>query len=293
MPRTTLKQGDEIAVSTQTVHLQDGGTVNAELKAESYQSEVTPEEQAATPDAKFILTQTGEEGAMFTVESVSKRGIGKGDVDFQLEKEKREAAGTWTGMIKAERKSREEREKRSGSNLAENGGSIETTTMVQLQLTGMVDRTVDATNAYIARVSGRQQMVDFEYDRYKIDEGYCGPNAVPYKGPKELTRTSTTTATYDKDTRVYLEIGGTDGSISFSLPDIEGTTVHKYVHRSPCAEHDRANTNESTNDAATPGGSFSFSFPIDPSQPTIRGSVTVSAEDGSTTTYTWELSRRS
>ena len=109
-----------------------------------------------------------------------------------------------------------------------------------------------------------------------------------------MTRTSTTTATYDKETRVYVEIGGTDGSITFALPEVSGTTVHKYVHQSPCADHDRVNTNESTNeDAATVGGSFSFSFPIDPSQPTIRGSVTVSAEDGSTTTYTWELSRRS
>jgi len=48
-------------------------------------------------------------------------------------------------------------------------GSMDTDTTVQLQLTGMLDRTVDATNAYIASITGRQQMVDFEYDRYKID----------------------------------------------------------------------------------------------------------------------------
>jgi len=116
---------------------------------------------------------------------------------------------------------------------------------------------------------------------------------VPYKGPKEITRTSTTTATYAKETRAYLEIGENEGSVTFSLPDTTGTTVHKYVHKSPCAEHDRVNTNETTDDeAATIGGSFSFSFPVDPALKTIRGSVTVRGEDGSTTTYTWELSRR-
>jgi hypothetical protein len=142
-------------------------------------------------------------------------------------------------------------------------------------------------------VSGLQEAVDFEYDRYKIDEGYCGPNAVPYKGPKEITRTSTTTVNFNKQTRVYVEIGSSNGSISFSLPEQAGTAVHKYVHKSPCAEHDRANTNEAIDEeVATAGGSFSFSFPIDPSQRSVKGSITVVGEDGSMTTYRWELSRR-
>ena len=160
-------------------------------------------------------------------------------------------------------------------------------------MTGKLDRTVDATNAYIADVRGTQEMVDFEYDKYKIDEGYCGVNAVPYKGPKEITRTSTTTVNYNKETRVFVEIGGTGGTLTFSLPEITGTTVHKYVHKSPCPDHDRTNTNEAANeDAPTVGGSFSFSLPVNPSQKTIKGTLSVREEDGSTTVYTWELSRR-
>jgi hypothetical protein len=295
VPKTVLKPGEEIVISTETVHLQDGGKINAQMNAESYQAQISPESQAAKPEATFNFIQDGDENSSFHVESVSKRGIGKGDVDFQTEKEKEETtdAGIWTGTIKAERKQREEREKRSGANLAENGGYMETETNVQLQLTGRLDRTVDATNAYLADVSGSQQTVDFEYDRYKVDEGYCGANAVPYKGPKEMTRTSTTTANYNKETRVFVEIGGTEGTLTFSLPEITGTTVHKYVHKSPCAEHDRANTNEAINeDTPTAGGSFSFTFPVDPSQKTIKGSINVREEDGSTTTYRWELSRQ-
>ena len=290
--KTVLEPGEEVTISSETVHLQDKSKINAELTAEGYEGVVSPETQSAKPTARFTFSQSGDAAPSFHVESVSKRGIGRGDVEFQLGKEKEEtAAGTWTGIIKAERKQREEREKRSGANLAENGGHLETTTTIQLQLTGRIDRTVEATNAHIATVSGVQETVDHEYDRYKIDEGYCGPSAVPYKGPKEITRTSTTTANYNKEARVYLESGST-GTITFSLPETEGRTVHSYVHKSPCADHDRANTNEAIDEnTATVGGSFSFSFPVDPTQKSVKGTITVRGDDGSTTTYTWDLSR--
>ncbi len=295
VPKLALKPGEEIAVSAETVHLQDGGKINAQLRAEAYQGQITPEAQRAEPNATFTFTQEGEENSSFFVESVSKRGIGKGDVEFQTEKEKEESSpgGVWTGTITAERNQREEREKRSGANLAENGGYLETLTNVELQLSGRLDRSVEARNAYLANVTGKQEQIDFEYDRYKIDEGYCGPSAVPYKGPKEITRTSRTTADFNNETRVYVEIGGTGGTITFSLPETNGRTVHSYVHKSPCSEHDRANTNEAVNeDIPTVGGGFSFSFPVDPAQKTVKGTTTVREEDGSVTVYTWELSRR-
>lgn len=293
--KRTLQKGEEIVISAETVHLQDKSKINANLTAEAYESSVTPETQTATPDADFTFTQSGDGNPSFYVQSVSKRGIGKGEVEFQLEKEKEEPtqAGAWTGTISAERRQRTERETRVGANLAENGGYIEVLTSVKLQLTGRLDRTVEATNAHLASVSGTQEQTDYEYDRYKIDEGYCGPNAVPYKGPKEITRTSKTTADYNKETRVYVEIGSTGGTITFSLPETNGRTVHSYVHKSPCAEHDRANTSEAFDeDAATVGGSFSFSFPVSPAQKIIKGTITVREDDGAETVYTWELSRR-
>jgi hypothetical protein len=296
VPKTTLKPGEEITVSTETVHLQDGGKVNAQMNAEAYPGQVTPESQSAAPNASFTFTnEATEDHSTFMVRSTSKRGIGRGDVEFQVEKEKEEPAetGVWTGTITAERKQREEREKRSGANLAENGGYLETATNVQVKLTGRRDASVDATNAYFGLVTGEQVQVDYEYDRYKIDEGYCGPNAVPYKGPKEITRTSRTSVDFDKETRVYVDIGRADGSITFSLPETPGRTVHSYVHKSPCAEHDRVNTNEAINeDVPTPGGNFSFSFQFDPAQKSIKGSLTVRETDGGTTTYSWELTRR-
>ena len=134
---------------------------------------------------------------------------------------------------------------------------------------------------------------DYEYDRYKVDEGYCGPSAVPYKGPKEITRTSTTKAAYNKETRVFVEAGPAGGTMTFSLPEINGTTLHSYVHRSPCAEHDLANTKEATDkEVPTAGGSFSFSFAIPAGQKSAKGTITVKGEDGSVTVYSWELTRR-
>jgi hypothetical protein len=292
-PKLTLEPGEQVEIRAETVHLAEGGKVNAQLSAEAYQGSATPESQRGAPAATFTFTQEGEGASSFYVESISRRGIGKGDVEFHLKKEKEAAeGGVWTGTITAERKQREEREKRSGANLAENGGYVETATSVRIKLTGRRDASVDATNAYLGLVTGRQEQVDYEYDRYKIDEGYCGANAVPYKGPKEITRTSRTIADFNQEARVYVEAGGTDGSITFSLPEAEGRTVHAYVHKSPCAEHDRANTNEAIDEGvATVGGSFSFSFPVDPAQKSIRGSINVREDDGGITTYTWELTR--
>ena len=246
VPKTTLEIGEEIAIAAETIHLQDKSKVNAQLNAEGFGGQATPDSQRATPAARVTFIQEGDSDSSVEVKSISKRGIGEANIDFKVKKEKEDestGAGLWTGTITAKREHRSERDKRSGANLEENGGYTTTFTNVQLKLTGQLDRTVEATNAHIANVSGVQEMVDYEYDRYVVDEGYCGPNAVPYKGPKQVTRTSVTTANYNKDTRVFVEIGGTSGSLTFSLPESTGRTVHKYVHKSPCAEHDRVNSN--------------------------------------------------
>jgi hypothetical protein len=296
VPKTTLEDGEEVAISAETVHLQDKTKVNAQLNAEGFLGQATPEIQRAAPTGRVTFTQEGDKDSMIEIKSISKCGIGEATIEFKVKKEKEEdstEAGVWTGTITAKREHREERDKRSGANLEENGGYATTTTNVQLRLTGQLDRTVEATNAHIANVTGVQEMVDFEYDRYKVDEGYCGPNAVPYKGPKQITRTSTTTASYNKDARVFVEIGGTSGSLTFSLPEITGRTVHKYVHKSPCAAHDRVNSNEAIDEEApTTDVSFSFSFPVDPAQKVVKGTITITEEDGSTTTYSWELTRQ-
>ncbi len=292
VPKLDLEEGEQVEIYAESVHIFEKTRLNAQLKGEAFGGEVTPEEEAGEPDVTFAFTRSGEDDASFDVTSISKRGIGKGDVEFQTKKEEIETVGSWAGIIRVESKKREEREKRSGANLAENGGHIETVTNVQLQLTGRLDRNVDANNAYIAGVTGTQELIDHEYDRYLVDEGYCGANAVPYKGPKEITRTSTTTATYGNDTRVFVEAAATGGTITFSLPEINGTTLHKYFHRSPCADHDRANSNDATNeDVPTPGGDFSFSFSVEPGQRSAKGTAIVRGDDGSVTVYSWELIR--
>ena len=292
VPKLDLEEGEQVEVSAESVHIFDKTKLNAQLKGEAYGGEVTPEEDAGRPVVTFGFTSSGESGASLYVQSVSKRGIGKGEVEFLTKEDEPEAAGNWKGVIRVESKKREEREKRSGANLAENGGYIDTVTNVQLNMTGRLDRSVDANNAYIAAVTGTQELIDHEYDRYLVDEGYCGAAAVPFKGPKEILRTSTTTATYDRETRVYLEADTANGTVTFSLPEIDGTTLHKYVHRSPCPDHDRANTSETTNDGApVPGGSYTFSFPIDTRSKTATGSLTLPGDDGTVTTFTWELSR--
>jgi len=292
-PKTKLKPGEEVEVSAESTHKNDGGPVAGLLKATGSES-VTPEEQRGAR-ASFVLTglSEGTNPSSITVESVSKRGIGIGGLDFAPEKEEAEetlCAAGWTGVVTAERKRREEREKRSGDNLAENGGHLETTAKVQLRLGGRRVGSSDGDGAFEGVANALQQQLDFEYDKYHVDEGYCGPAATPYKAPLEKTRTSKTAATYSGALRYVLSVGGGSGSITFSLPEMMASTVHSYTHKSACADNDRANTNQATDEGVTVGGgSYSFSFPVAPGQQSLNGSITVREEDGSTTTYTWQL----
>ena len=104
--------------------------------------------------------------------------------------------------------------------------------LLTLTLTGRLDRTVDATNANIAIISGDQKHIDHEYDRYKVDEGFCGTNGPRYKGPKEVTKTSTTTTIYNKETRVYADIGMLKEPSPFRCPTrTEQPFIHTLNHR--------------------------------------------------------------
>lgn len=294
--KTVLKPGEEIEVTAEATQTNEKSPVSGLFKASGFES-VTPEEQRGAK-ASFVLTARGEDGdnpSTISVESISKRGIGLGGLDFGREQKREEPEETgcgWTGTITAERSRREEREKRSGDNLAENGGHLETKTTARLQLGGRRDRSEGAANIFFGRISGEQESVDYEYDKYKIDEGYCGANAVPYKAPSEKTRTSRTAGTLSGEVRVFIDIGHSSGSVNFSLPETLGKTVHSYVHKSACPEHDRANTNQAV-DEGVPlnGGSFSVTFPVDPGKQMISGSVTVREEDGAVTVYSYRLTR--
>jgi hypothetical protein len=292
-PKSKLKPGEEVEVAAESTHKHDSGPVAGLLKASGTES-ITPEEQRGAR-ASFVLTglAEGSNPSSITVESISKRGIGIGGLDFAMEKEESEetlCAAGWTGVVTAERKRREEREKRSGDNLAENGGYLESTAKVQLRLGGRRVGSSEGDGAFEGVANTLQQQLDFEYDKYHVDEGYCGPSATPYKAPLEKTRTSKTAATYNGALRYVLSVGGGSGSITFTLPEMMASTVHSYTHKSACSYNDRANTNQATDEGVTVGGgSYSFSFPIAPGRQSLNGSITVREEDGSTTTYTWQL----
>lgn len=59
-----------------------------------------------------------------------------------------------------------------------------------------------------------------------------------------------------------------------------------------CPENDRANTNEAVDEGVyLNGGSFSFTFPVEPGKQVISGSVAVREEGGAVTTYTYRPTR--
>lgn len=83
--KTRLKKGENINITAETVHKQDGSSVNARLEAGALDATVTPETQQGTPTAKYTYTHGDLEKSDFTVESFSKRGIGIGGLEFITE----------------------------------------------------------------------------------------------------------------------------------------------------------------------------------------------------------------
>jgi chaperonin cofactor prefoldin len=84
-PKMRLKKGERIIINAETVHKQDGGKVNARLEAGALDATVSPENQQASPGAKFTFVHGDLEKSDFTVESFSKRGIGIGGLEFITE----------------------------------------------------------------------------------------------------------------------------------------------------------------------------------------------------------------
>lgn len=307
-PKTTLKPDEQIEITARSIHKLDKNSFNAELRA-NYSGEVTPENQPGTPAAKFILTAPSKEQlkrdktVQIFVESISRRGIGSGNIEFSTGKVKPKEEPTdetnndcetgWNGTITVERKLRKEKQKHSGGNLSENGGHEETDTRVTLKIGGAKrDESSGETNAFLIPTVAKTEGTDFEYHKYASEEGFCGAAAAPYKGSLEKTRTSKTTAEFNGEISVLLGMSRSAGTINFSLPELNGKIEHAETHKSACDFNDRANTKKSTNDGViVSGGSFSVTFPIDPNKQNISGSQTVREEDGSVTIYTYQLTR--
>ena len=83
--KVRLKKGEQISITSETVHKQDNSKVNARLEGGALDAEITPEIQQAAPQAKFNYRHGDKEKSDFTVESFSKRGIGIGGLEFITE----------------------------------------------------------------------------------------------------------------------------------------------------------------------------------------------------------------
>ncbi len=74
-----------------------------------------------------------------------------------------------------------------------------------------------------------------------------------------------------------------DGSIPFVRTNFF-FPIFLNINKSPDSENDCANINEAINEnIPTDSGGFSFSFPVDPAQKIVKGSITVREEDGGAT----------
>lgn len=301
--KTVLAPNESVEVTAESFSELDKSRFNAKLNAMGTET-VTPAEQEGKPTAVYSLKAPDKEKATIIVKSVSRRGIGLEVLEIPVQDAKKKPPMKkpapkpkscdqgWTGTVKAVRTfSNLERGKASGSLLRQTK-NVSSTYTAEVTLVGTRDLTAGITNNFHGNARGT-------YEKEETRERNYGPMRMSCSGKMmESPETQKNVLTYRGDssgqTLVAVAINGNVGHISFSPPPMMASFVHSYIYETACPAYNQVNTktvrSDSLQEIAESG--FEVDFNLDPSSPNVLvGSKTVQEPDGSSTTYTWNLSR--
>ncbi|HLM55623.1 MAG TPA: hypothetical protein VK422_05800 [Pyrinomonadaceae bacterium] len=299
-PKHTLKNGERVVVEVETVHKQDSSKVNARLEAGALDASVTPEQQQATPSAKFGYTHGDLEKSDFTVESFSKRGIGIGGLEFITE---RECAGGFSGKIEIVARKTEGWTKvtKKGEHISDQhySGTAQYKWSYDYQgafdvadSPGDTDEAGDISATLKGAVTARASRVTDETDNWTTTTD-CFPDPPRTAGKNSFSlikEEGRLTGTIDDG---VLQIKGAKYRIAFSIPEIRGTRTHRTQVKPFGWCMADANPPSDTTDESTESFSaeaVEFEGALDPKNPNlIQGSKTFTDELGNEVTITWRL----
>lgn len=299
-PKTRLKKGESVTITAETVHRLDGSKVNARLEAGALDAEITPEVELGKPRVSYRYTNGNEMTSDFTVESISKRGIGIGGITFITETE---CAGGYTGTIEITKKRSETETKvttkgqhtsdqfYSGTdthkwnfdysatvNITDSDVSRHEDGSVSVSLRGLV-------TANAARIAEEKSDWVTQTDCFPDPPRRAGQNAFSLMEERGDLRGMAADGMLTLDAGNY--------RLNFSIPEIEGTNTHRQVVKpfGWCMPEQNPPSDTTTKDPMSfSSESISIEESFDPlQQAIIEGTRTFEDDMGFQVTVKWSL----
>jgi hypothetical protein len=322
--KTKLMPGERIAVTAESRQKQEKTAINALLSVKSAAAAAAPSNLQGTPRANFTLTAPVREGiASITIESVSKRGIGLGKLEFPVSPRpigkkppvkpedppviviikkppqkkstnkpptRCKPANNWKGVISV--KTYGKRELPAGQTGA-GGGRLqyalayrETSYQIDYKFYGERDLSGGFANAVFA--DANVSYLERYYRTFTYVPAYCGTTRIPQLKTEFINRSE---AKGDGRASVFISAYTRSASFQFAAPKAVGVKYYEQLHFSGCPQQDGINT------YIRDDGKFEWNFKgllfefENESTETgvLKGAKTVQNSDGTETTVTWDL----
>ncbi|HEY6804864.1 MAG TPA: hypothetical protein VI306_14920 [Pyrinomonadaceae bacterium] len=289
-PKIKLRPGEQVNVATETVHKKDGAKIAAMMTKTAATDLATPDQQHAATRAVFTLTapKKGSKG-MIMVESVSRRGIASEMMRFQEDiPGQKPNKGGWVGQVTATTKYHKDVPKKASGAMVSANEYTEWEIVAKFDVTGIVNPIGAFDNGYFADGNVNFTQTNHRDFTYATNLMSCNDSIV----------NTGQTQNFDvilkgeggQRTTVYVA----KPFIEFTTQDVNGSRIYRTVYNSQCQPYNNANSKNTEEPVQQVGGSYSYRIesPVDPRQPNVlQGSVTVENEDGSKTTYSWNLTK--
>lgn len=304
-PKETVKSGEQIAVSAETVHKFDNSKINANLEATGFAA-ISPANQRAEPSATFNVTASTEEnfGAQIGVKSISRRGIGFKVLAFSKEKPNKptktpikkkptaKKCDAWTGKINVVKRKRVEKKGNPSGRLVRDLENTEETFNIEYNLPGIADTSQGFANAFYA-----DSKINFRELRYS-EKLYASGKMSCNKQIIASTEMRKTEAVMTGENRarltVFITSTGEKGILQFGSPELQASRVTTTTYETSCPAYNQTNSGvdryDGLIDIVSPIFEIEFELTAD-SNTQLNGAKTIQNEDGSETVITWSLTR--
>jgi hypothetical protein len=306
-PKTRLRPGETVDVTTETVHKWDKSGVNALLHLAAATQSATPEEQRGESSAIFSLSAPAKGAkASILVESTSRRGIALDDLHFEEEvpskapppQPKKKSAQAkicngWAGKITAVKTIRTEASKPASGRLVRSIENKEETFSVDYNVLGISDTSEGFANAFLADSQMNYRAVDYREMNYASGKMSCG-NTIVTTG-QTLKIESLVTAQPRKRITVFITSAGEVGRLTFGSPEINAERIITRTTESSCPSYNQTNSGVNRSDELieVPSPGFEVEFELDAdSERHLKGTKRIENSDGSVTVITWDLARK-
>lgn len=310
-PKETLKPGEKITVSAETVHKFDRSKIDANLEATGY-AEVSPANQRAQPSARFNLTAGIDENfsAEITVKSVSRRGIGAKTLKFGKEKPDIKTktpvktklpvktktsvkkCGAWTGKINVVKRKRVEKNGNPSGRLVRDIENVDETFNIEYNLIGIADTTQGFANAFYANSKINFRELRYSEKLYASGKMSCNKQII---ASSEMRKTEAVmTGEGSARLTVFITSAGDKGILTFGSPELRATRITTRTYETSCPAYNQTNSGSDRYDGlidiVSPIFEIEFELGAD-SDTQLNGAKTIQNEDGSESVVTWSLTR--